>query len=174
MSDCLILNANYKPLSLMPLSVVSWSDAIKLQYRGRITVLEVYEDWEIHSPSVTMNVPALAVTSEYHGHNGNVKFSRKNLYIRDLYQCQYCGTIGEAEDLNIDHVVPRVAGGKTTWDNCVTSCITCNTKKGSKLLKPMRSPFKPDYHTLASRRSEFYDIKHPSWEPYLTIEKPRR
>jgi hypothetical protein len=66
MPDCLILNANYQPLSWLPLSVISWQQAVKLHYMEKIKVLEWYADWEVHSPSTTLKVPALAITRDYH------------------------------------------------------------------------------------------------------------
>jgi 5-methylcytosine-specific restriction endonuclease McrA len=168
MSDTLILNANYQPLSWLPLSVIPWQQSVKLHFMGRISVLEYYDDWEIHSPSLTMNVPALAITKDYHSFSKGIRFSRQNLYIRDLFQCQYCGETFEPYDLNIDHVIPLSKGGKTNWENCATSCKKCNHNKGNKLIKPIREPFRPDYWTLTARRKQFnYNIKHKSWLDYV-------
>lgn len=64
----------------------------------------------------------------------SVPFSRRNLYRRDSYRCQYCGRNKPTSELSIDHVVPRSRGGRTTWENCVLSCIPCNVRKGSRLL----------------------------------------
>ena len=49
-----------------------------------------------------------------------VKFTRENLFERDNYRCQYCGSTFEARDLNMDHVIPRDRGGRTSWVNIVT------------------------------------------------------
>ena len=62
-----------------------------------------------------------------------VKFSRENLLDRDDHRCQYCGNQLEAALLNMDHVIPRDQGGKTSWENIVTSCIKCNSKKANRL-----------------------------------------
>ena len=99
MSDCLVLNADYRPLSYLPLSTIPWQQAVKLSFMGRITILEEYENWKVHSPSTTINVPALAITKEYMKYKKGVRFSRKNLYLRDLYQCQYCGDTFDAHQL---------------------------------------------------------------------------
>jgi len=134
----------------------------------RIKILEYYDDWEIHSPSTTMFVPALAITKDYHSFNKGVRFSRQNLYLRDLFQCQYCAETFEPHDLNIDHVKPLSKGGTTNWENCVTSCIPCNSRKGNMFKRPLREPFRPDYWTLTARRKQFhYDMKHPSWKDYI-------
>jgi hypothetical protein len=98
-----------------------------------------------------------------------VRFSRQNMYLRDLYQCQYCSDTFEHHELTIDHVIPRAKGGKTNWENCVAACVPCNQKKKDNYQKPLREPFKPDYWQLSSRRKgHALDIKHPSWIPYLT------
>ena len=144
MPDCLILNANYQPLSWLPLSVISWQQAVKLHYMEKIKVLEWYADWEVHSPSTTLKVPALAITRDYHNFQKGVRFSRSNLYLRDLFQCQYCAETFDYHELNIDHVQPMSKGGKTNWENCVTSCIPCNSRKQNFFKKPIREPFKPD------------------------------
>jgi 5-methylcytosine-specific restriction endonuclease McrA len=168
MSDTLILNANWQPLSWLPLSVIGWQQAIKLQFMNKIRVIEVYDDWQIHSPGRTWSVPALAITRDYQAFKKGVRFSRQNLYLRDLFQCQYCADTFEAHDLNIDHVRPLSLGGKTNWENCVTSCLDCNSIKGNRLQKPIREPFKPDYWHLSARRKQFgFDVRHPSWEPFL-------
>jgi 5-methylcytosine-specific restriction endonuclease McrA len=139
-----------------------------LHFMDRIKVIEHYDDWTVHSPSLTMQVPALAITKDYHAFQKGVRFSRQNLYLRDLFQCQYCAETLEPNQLNIDHVIPLSRGGKTNWENCVTSCVPCNSRKANKIAKPMREPFKPDYWTLSSRRKKFHvEVKHPSWRPFL-------
>jgi 5-methylcytosine-specific restriction endonuclease McrA len=64
-----------------------------------------------------------------------VKFSRRNIYMRDNYTCQYCGRVPPRDELTIDHVVPRARGGKSTWDNVVLACMRCNMRKGSRTVR---------------------------------------
>lgn len=167
--DCLILNQDYRPLSFLPLSAVSWKDAIRLSFLQKINVIEYYEDWVIHSPSTTLQVPALAVTKEYLKYNQGVKFSRKAVYLRDLYRCGYCDEIFSEKDLTLDHVVPKSKGGKTNWTNIVTSCTECNFKKGNKSMLPNRMPFKPEYWHIVgnSLKNPNFQIRHPSWEKFI-------
>jgi 5-methylcytosine-specific restriction endonuclease McrA len=168
MSDTLILNANWQPLSWLPLSVIGWQQAMKLQFMDKIKVIEHYDDWSVHSPGKSWAVPALAITKDYHAFQKGVRFSKQNLYLRDLYQCQYCCDTFEPGDLTIDHVHPVSKGGKTNWENCVAACYDCNTRKGARIMRPIREPFKPDYWTLSARRKRFHvEIKHPSWRPFL-------
>ncbi len=58
-----------------------------------------------------------------------VTYTRKNIHIRDNYTCQYCGS---TSTLTLDHVMPVSRGGKSSWENVVTACYPCNSRKGSK------------------------------------------
>lgn len=172
MSDTLLLNADYKPISVLPLSVITWQHSIKLMFLGRIQILETYSEWLIHSEKLTINVPCVAVTKDYFHYNKKVKFSRHNLYLRDLYQCQYCLDIFDYEDLTIDHVVPISAGGKTDWQNTVTSCSSCNQRKANKLLRPKTMPYKPDYYELVKKwQNTEFTVRDASWNKYLGVAK---
>ena len=77
-----------------------------------------------------------------------MKFNRQNLFERDGFKCQYCNKIFQAQELNLDHVIPRDRGGQTSWENVVTSCIRCNSRKGNRLpheagMRLVRRPQKP-------------------------------
>lgn len=173
MSDTLLLNANYEPISILPLSVIGWQHAIKLYFLDRVTILESYPDWEIRSEHLTINVPSVCVTKEYFNYKRAVKFSRANLYLRDLYTCQYCDETFDYKDLTIDHVLPRAAGGKTNFENTVTACKPCNHAKGSKLIKPHRMPYKPDYYSLVNKwKNRDIHVRCESWYKYLGREIP--
>ena len=172
MSDTLLLNQNYEPISVLPLSVINWQHAIKLMYLGRVHVLETYPSWIVHSEKLALNVPSVCVTRDYFHHKQAVKFSRYNLYLRDLFKCQYCDDVFDYEDLTIDHVKPRSLGGKTVWENCVTSCKTCNHAKGSHLLLPKVKPYKPDYYSLVGQWKKMpFTVKQDSWNQYLGLDK---
>ena len=81
MSDTLLLNSNYEPISILPLSVIDWQHAIKLMYLGKVRILETYPDWLIRSEHVTINVPSVCMTTDYFHYKKNVKFSRYNMYL---------------------------------------------------------------------------------------------
>lgn len=86
--------------------------------------------------SLRIKVPEVIVLTQYNGvPTLSVNFSRRNLYRRDRYTCQYCGSRPGQAELSIDHVVPRSRGGKSTWENCVLACMRCNRRKGSRLPK---------------------------------------
>ena len=160
---------------MVPLSIINWQHAIKLMFLDRITVLEEYEQHVARSANLTIHYPAVAVTKNYFSKSRNVRFSRTNMYLRDLYQCQYCADTFSHDELTIDHVVPRSNGGITTWENSVTACKSCNHKKGSKLWKPLRMPYKPDYYQLVAKwKNRPVHIEHPSWNQYLGIQDQRK
>jgi 5-methylcytosine-specific restriction endonuclease McrA len=102
-----------------------------------------------------------------------VLFSRANIFKRDEYTCQYCGIKPGSEELTIDHVIPKARGGKTTWNNCVLSCISCNSIKGSffcnevtnskfpKGMKLLKTPFQPKLKDFK------VPIIYQSWKQWL-------
>lgn len=172
MSHCLLLNQNYEPINVLPLSVINWQHAIKLYFLDRVSILETYPNWVVRSEKLTVPVPSVCVTKDYFNYKKSVKYSRANLYLRDLYTCQYCDEVFDYKDLTIDHVVPRMAGGKTNFENTVTCCKACNSAKGHQLKKPLRRPFKPDYYHMVGKWKQS-DIAVPcdSWYKYLGINQ---
>lgn len=133
---------------MSPHRVISWQRAVILFYLGKVEVLEEYDD-QISSPSITIRMPAVVrLVSNTVNVKTKVRFSRINVFTRDGFRCQYCGAKKAMEELNYDHVTPRVRGGKTTWENIVTSCYECNDKKGSRTLEQagmrlLNKPYKP-------------------------------
>ena len=171
MSDTLILAPDYQPVNFLPLSTIDWQTAIKLFFLDRIQVIEWHDDWVVHSSSISMRVPAVAVTKRGFGKGKTARFSRQHLFLRDLYQCQYCGETFEPKQLTVDHVVPRSDGGRTSWENCVSACKACNSAKGSKYWRPIHEPFRPSYWNLVnSIKDTFTHVRHPSWATYLGLK----
>lgn len=170
--DCLILDASYNPISILPLSVIGWKQAVRLMFLDKIQVIECYDNWVVRSEKLAIQVPAVAVSKEHMRHKKGIKFSRYNLFLRDLFTCAYCEDCFDFDDLTIDHVIPRKLGGKTNFENTVACCKSCNSKKGSKLWTPKRKPYKPDYWKLVSnwKQEVPVKIKHQSWYQYIGIE----
>ena len=82
-----------------------------------------------------------------------LKLTRSNVFERDKDTCQYCGNVFESEDLNLDHVIPRDRGGKTTWENIVCSCVRCNSRKANRLphqahMRLIRKPVRPKWRPV--------------------------
>lgn len=171
MSDVLLLNSDWNPVSVLPLSVIGWQHCIKLYFLDKVTVLEEYDDWLIRSEHFSMNVPAVVVSKEYFKFKKSAKFSRGNLFLRDMFQCQYCADTFDYKELTIDHVIPRCDGGRTTWENTVAACKSCNSEKGHKRIKPLREPYHPSHFQLLNRWKERpVHVQHESWYRYLGID----
>ncbi len=167
--DTLVLNSDGLPLDLLPVNTVSWRDAIKAIYQDNVAVLHTYDDWVVRSPSVTMEVPAVIMMRQWVKMGRQVKFSRRNVYLRDHYTCQFCMNKFAHEELTLDHVVPRKNGGKTVWNNIVAACSPCNHAKShhSKMV-PARPARKPTYGEMTKALQEStISIRHPSWNIYL-------
>ena len=165
----LVLNADYRPLSYYPLSLWSWQDAIKAVFLDRVQIVSSY-DRIIKSPSFEMFLPSVVSLKEYVKLARNPAFTRFNVFLRDRFTCQYCGS---KDDLTFDHVIPRSKGGRTTWENVVAACAPCNLKKANRLPRdikmfPMQAPFQPTVHDLHNNGRAFPPSHlHQSWLDYL-------
>ena len=167
-NDCLLLNGNGKPVSYFPLSTINWKTAIRLIFTRNVIIIKNHDSWRVRSPSMEVEVPSIIMLRRFHKFQNYVKFSRSNIFLRDMYKCQYCLDVFERSNLTLDHVVPRSAGGHSHWENIVTSCMTCNVEKGSRDIRPKQMPYKPDYWELANKRSQFpLVVPHHSWKSYL-------
>ncbi|MFN7635278.1 MAG: HNH endonuclease, partial [Acetobacteraceae bacterium] len=112
----LVLNADFRPLSYFPLSIWGWQDAVKAVFLDRVSVLSEY-DAEVRSPRIAMKLPSVIALKDYIPAARRPAFTRFNVFLRDAFSCQYCGTPKPTPDLTFDHVVPRSRGGRTTWEN---------------------------------------------------------
>lgn len=169
MNSCLILNADASPVSLLPLSTISWQEAIRYMVSEKATVLEWHDNWIVHSQRWSTPVPAVMILREFQKKKTGVRFSKQNIFLRDDFTCQYCGVEVTRKSATLDHVLPTSHGGKTSWENCTTSCFTCNSGKGNDhKIRPKHRPFKPTYFQLAEKRKKLtWDLKHPSWADYI-------
>ena len=132
----------------MPHKIISWQTAVTMSFLDKVEVIEEYDE-ELRSPSLAMRMPAVVrLKHPLGGMKRGVKFSRVNVFARDDFRCQYCGAKKSVGELNYDHVVPRVQGGKTVWENIVSSCYDCNSRKRGRTpeqagMKLLRAPVKP-------------------------------
>jgi 5-methylcytosine-specific restriction endonuclease McrA len=173
MSNTLLLNADAQPVCLVPLSAIDWQTAIRYICLDKVKILHEYEDWQIHSPSCAMNVPAVIMLKEYWKPKARVRFNRKWVFLRDNYKCQYCSKELTPSKCTIDHVMPVSKGGRTTWHNVVTACTDCNNSKGNKMFpKPKKAPIQPDYWMLANnQKQKDWRVPHQSWLNYIDYAK---
>ena len=165
----LVLNADYTPLSYYPLSLWPWQTAVKAVFLDRVDIVEEYQR-EVHSSNFAMKLPSVIALKQYVRPSQHPAFTRFNLFLRDRFQCQYCGS---PKDLTFDHVIPRALGGRTTWENVATACSPCNLRKGDKLaehaqMRPMQWPFQPSLAQLHANGRLFPpNYLHESWLDYL-------
>jgi hypothetical protein len=182
-SKCLVLNADYTPLS-----IISWKRALvwHIKYQDNlnlgIDIIDFYKDDHIiGTQNKKYPIPAVVLTKRYfHIKSCDVKFSRKNIFIRDNYTCQYCEKQFDSKNLTYDHLIPKSKWTKntspTTWTNIVTSCAKCNRKKGDKTLEQAKMsirclPIKPNKNKKFLQIYEYLDtIKNnipQEWAVYL-------
>lgn len=173
----LVLDAGYQPVN-----IVSARRAMVLLCRGRAVAVEESED-VIHSPGAVWRLPRIirlfiAIASRVY-RAVRVQLNRKNVFARDRYTCQYCGS--REGPFTIDHVVPRSRktpdhpeGGTTSWENCVTCCAACNHRKGSRLLQEtgmqlLKAPTEPRWLPPIIFRRYLGNGADESWQTYLYI-----
>lgn len=144
---CLLLNCDYTPLS-----IITWKKALVWSFkydnnpRYGIEIIDFYKNDFISGINKKYPVPAIAKTKRFFKVNKqHIVFSRKNIFIRDNYTCQYCNKIFTTNDLTYDHVIPKSKwdynkGSPTSWTNIVTSCVECNRKKSNRTPKQANMP----------------------------------
>lgn len=167
MEHTLLLNATYEPLD-----VVHWQRAMTLWCQGKVEIVETHEK-EVRAVTFSFKLPSIVRLLRYvrPKRKTAVQFTRANIYARDNYKCQYCGTSCSNSELTFDHVLPVSRGGQRTWENIVTCCLPCNQRKGSRTpeeasMKLRREPRCPKYPpifrvTIGMRRAP------DSWRSFL-------
>jgi 5-methylcytosine-specific restriction endonuclease McrA len=183
-SNVLVLNRSY-----LPVHVTSARRAFSLLYQGIARAVNEeyrtfdFEEWRelavardaeaVRTVSGPILVPRVIVLTAFDRlPRRHVRFSRINIMTRDRFQCQYCGRRAPRPELNLDHVVPRALGGRTTWENVVTSCVDCNRRKGGRTpfqagLTLIRRPARPRWTPLAHLL--LTSVRHEQWRPFLNV-----
>lgn len=165
----LVLNADYTPLSYYPLSLWPWQTAIKAVFLERVDIVASYER-AVHSPSLDMKIPSVIALRQYVKPSEFPAFTRFNLFLRDRFACQYCGS---GQHLTFDHVVPRRLGGRTNWENIATACAPCNMKKGGRTpreagMQLQVQPIRPTSWQLQQHGKSFPPgYLHETWRDWL-------
>lgn len=170
MGHALVLNASFEPLH-----IVSWQRALQLLFQGKVEVIEESER-EVRTVRLTIRVPAVLRLLNYVPLTRKkqvIRFSRLNVFIRDQYVCQYCGSKFPNAQLTLDHVTPVVQGGGKSWENIVTACKPCNQRKGGRTpaqssMRLIRKPQRPLW--LPSTQIQLGVSKTPEhWKIYLQV-----
>ena len=132
-------------------------------------------DW-VHTPRLAIAVPRVIRLLSYTGRpQREVRLTRRNIHARDLFRCHYCGKRFATRDLTIDHIVPRSLGGRNTWDNLVTACVPCNSRKGGRTpqganMRLHRKPTKP--HTNPTVAERLRNPKYRLWHAFVDESSP--
>lgn len=180
----LVLNRSY-----LPIHVTTVRRAFSLLYQGIArAVNEQYETFDFDSWAElpmeseqeavgvvggVIRVPRVILLQAFDRvPKRHVRFSRINIYARDRNTCQYCGKRFARSELNLDHVIPRSQGGRSTWENVVCSCLDCNRRKGGRTpaqarLRMVRRPVKPRWTPVAGVLGG--RDGYPEWRPFLSI-----
>ena len=138
------------------------------QYNQPVSEMKI-----VHTVRYSIRVPKIILLSIFDKvPKKELKLTRKNVFERDKYQCQYCGKRLPSEELNLDHVIPRHYGGKTTWENIVCSCVKCNSRKANRLpheasMRLTRKPSKPQWRPVISIAAR--GRKHDEWKHFIDV-----
>ncbi len=178
----LVLNRNWQPVN-----VATVARALVLLWNGSARAVDpadyqayTWEDWTrlrprdgeafVRAVRFRLRVPEVITLTGYDRLPvAAVTFSRRNIFKRDRYVCQYCHCQPGAEELTIDHVVPRARGGKSTWENCVLACVDCNKRKADRTLEQAgmrlrRKPVQPTWRPLYAA----HDVRIESWSKFVS------
>lgn len=165
----LVLNADYTPITVHPLSVWGFERTLRNYLKDRVTALEYY-DATLRSPTTEYRPPSVVALKQYVKRPQKVVFNRLNIFLRDNFTCQYCGDKFSSCELTFDHVIPRSQGGRTSFDNIVSACVPCNTRKADKrFMEPLNKPVTPTPRQLVKAKAKRLDIGslHETWHDYL-------
>ena len=165
---CLVLNHDFTFLGF-----TSYQGAICASYTGKAVVMEEY-DRVLHSPSVSMHVPAVIRLKHFvkvaYQKIAYISYTKRNVHLRDNYVCAYCEIKKPSHQLGIDHVLPESRGGLATWENTVSCCHPCNSDKGDRTpaeagMNLSRKPHRPKgfREIVRIRCGEIHDL----WTKYL-------
>lgn len=182
----LVLNKNWAPIQTTPVqeaislvakgsamiidpktfqshNLLSWNDVSKAGDR--------FGDAVIRSATLSLMAPEVIVLTSYAGMAArSVVFSRKSLFKRDKYTCQYCGKQPGPSELTIEHVMPKSRGGISSWTNCVLACVECNKSKANRTpdeakMKLRRVPKKPSWKALSQIP---HATRRESWDAFIS------
>ena len=178
----LVLNRNWQPVGVATVAKALtkvWNDTARIVDPADYQQY-AWDDWSMLRPAdddlfiqtrrFHLRVPEVVTLTKYDRLPTNaVTFSRRNVFKRDRFTCQYCGRQPGGEELTIDHVIPRAQGGTSTWTNCVLACIECNARKADRSPEqarmPLRSqPERPIWRPLYAARG----VRIESWSRFVS------
>ena len=166
MSRTLVLDLGYQPHR-----IVSWQRAITMLFQGKVEVIEDYDE-VVYDKTFVLHMPAVVRLLNVVRRKKAVKFSRMNVLTRDNWTCQYCGRKFPTSKLNYDHVLPRSRGGRTVWENIVSACYDCNSKKGNRTpqeagMRLRKTPQKPRSLPVVAFHISASEAVPAMWRDYM-------
>lgn len=171
MQDCLVLDMNWQPVGFC-----DWRRAIKLWYEGRAIVVNEDESGKVlHSPCFEVGLPrTIRVCNAWVKRKKlSVPFSRRNIYVRDNGECQYCGKDLKTHEYTLDHVLPRSQDGVSSWANLVIACIRCNKRKAGQTptqagMTLLKKPVEPKANDPKYNFKLHISKMRPEWKEWDT------
>ena len=158
----LVLNQDFTPLALCHVN-----RAFLLIFNAKAELVSESKSQVLRSISKSFPYPSVIKLNSYVSlPYRSVILNRHNIFKRDQYKCQYCC---QTQDLTLDHLIPRSRGGKSIWTNLVTACLSCNAKKGDKLISETdlilyKKPIKPSFIMFLKNLNH---QKQNEWAPFL-------
>ena len=185
----LVLNKNWQPVNVTTVAralVLVWNESAQVvdpedfqlyDWRDWSRLIPRESDLFIQAVTMRLRVPEVLTLNGYDRlPTASVSFSRRNIFKRDHFACQYCGVQPGTHELTIDHVQPRSRGGGSSWENCVLACVNCNKRKADRTpdeahMKLRKKPIRPDWKPIYAA----HEIRIASWtkflsEAYWTVE----
>jgi 5-methylcytosine-specific restriction endonuclease McrA len=178
----LVLNRNWQPVNVATVAralVLLWNESARVVDPADYQTYG-WEDWSrlrprdgerfIQAVRFRLRVPEVVTLSEYDRlPSAAVTFSRRNIFKRDHFTCQYCGAQPGSEELTLDHVIPRAAGGESRWENCVLACLACNKRKADRTpeqagMRLRHKPVRPTWNPLYA----FHEVRIESWSKFVS------
>ncbi|OGC89563.1 MAG: HNH endonuclease [candidate division Zixibacteria bacterium RBG_16_53_22] len=162
----LVLNQNFEPVS-----VCSVRRAVVMLYLGKAEIIETADGFVLRSQSTQIPVPSVIRLDFYVKVPAKrIMLTRKNIIKRDGSRCQYCGR--KKSQMTVDHIIPKIYGGKDTWENLVCACLECNNRKGHQTpehagLLLVRRPRRPNHITFIQ---QFVGVSDHRWRQYLFMD----
>lgn len=167
----LVLNQTFEPLHFCDAK-----RAVVLILSGKAENIE-YDGRMVRSPSISIRLPIVIRLIRFikRPYKKEIPFSKKNVFKRDQYRCQYCGK--NHANLTIDHIIPKSKGGRTSWENVVVACQKCNLIKGNRPLdvtnlRLLKRPRRPSpYQVYYGFPLPFSTRCQQVWDRYLLCNK---
>lgn len=178
----LVLNRNWQPVNVATVEralVMLWNESAHVVDPHDYQMYG-WADWSrlaprdgelfIQATRLRLRVPEVVALTGYDRlPRAAVSFSRRNIFKRDHYTCQYCGVQPGSEELTIDHVVPRAQGGVSSWENCVLACVACNKRKADRTpaqagLRLRKQPIRPAWKPLYAAST----LRIASWSKFVS------